>query len=212
MHSRRLFFRFFSLPLLAGVLSGLTALGKAGPAFAAGKAELQGNSLRLPTPDKAGGLPLMQALARRASSRSFSERALSDQVLGDLLWAAWGVNRPNGKRTAPTARNQQRLALYAAMANGVWLYDGEEHALTRVLERDTRRDFGGAPLTLVYTAEDGPFGAMHLGALYQNVGLYCASAGLSNVVKATGVDVLKKELSLPGGYRIMIIQSVGWPG
>ncbi|MDR2668537.1 MAG: nitroreductase family protein [Desulfovibrio sp.] len=167
--------------------------------------------ITLPPPDKSGGVPLMKALSERRSNRNFSEQALSRQDLSNLLWAAFGVNRQDGRRTAPTANNSQKVAVYAAMGTGVWQYDGAAHTLTKVLSRDTVKEFGGAPLTLVHAAPEGLHGAMHLGSVYQNVGLYCASAGLANVVKATGVDVLKNDLKLPEGYKILIIQSVGKP-
>ncbi|MDR2603993.1 MAG: nitroreductase family protein [Desulfovibrio sp.] len=167
--------------------------------------------ITLPPPDKSGGIPLMQALSERRSNRNFSEQALSRQDLSNLLWAAFGVNRQDGRRTAPTANNSRKVAIFAAMGTGVWQYDGAANTLTKVLSRDTVKEFGGAPLTLVYAAPEGLHDAMHLGSVYQNVGLYCASAGLANVVKATGVDVLKNDLRLPEGYKILIIQSVGKP-
>jgi hypothetical protein len=167
--------------------------------------------ITLPPPDKSGGMPLMKALNERKSGRAFSGQALSRQDLSNLLWAAFGVNRQDGRRTAPTAKNSQEAAVYAAMGTGVWRYDGATHTLTKVSSRDTVKDFGGAPLTLVYAAPEGLHGAMHLGSIYQNVGLYCASAGLANVVKATGVDVLQNDLKLPEGYKILIVQSVGQP-
>ena len=66
-------------------------------------------SLAFPPPDTKGGKPLMQTLSGRATNRSFTAKPLSDKLLGDLLWAAYGVNRPNGKRTIPTAQNRQDL-------------------------------------------------------------------------------------------------------
>jgi hypothetical protein len=51
---------------------------------------------------------------------------------------------------------------------------------------------------------------MHLGSLYQNAGLYCASAGLANVVKANGKDALKGKLPLPKNYEVFIIHSIGY--
>ena len=52
----------------------------------------QAASLQLPAPDTKGGAPLMQALDARKSSRNFTSKPLSDKLLGDLLWAACGVN------------------------------------------------------------------------------------------------------------------------
>ncbi len=170
-----------------------------------------GERLTLPAPDKQGGKSLMQALAERKTNRAISDAPLPVQELSNLLWATWGVNRPDGRRTAPTARNYQKVEVYVAMADGVWRYDGPSHSLEKVLDRDTHSAFGGAPVTLVYAAEADECGAMHVGSLYQNAGLYCASAGLANVVKATGINVLQKELKLPAGYKILIVQSIGVP-
>ena len=175
------------------------------------QAASEADRIVLPPPDKEGGMPLMKALALRKSTREFKDAPLTGQDLSNLLWAAWGVNRPDGRRTAPTARNTQSIEVYAAMENGVWRYEGEKHELVKVLDLDARDRFGGWPLTLLYAAEDGPFGGMHAGSLYQNAGLYCASAGLNNVVKATGAAALKKELNLPKGYNVLIIQSIGLP-
>lgn len=166
----------------------------------------------LPQPDKSGGKPLMEALALRASTRSFSDKPVADQDLGNLLWAVWGVNRDGGRRTAPTAKNSQEVAVYVARADGVWLYDGVRHELVPALSGDFRAKLGGAPLTLLYAAPvNNEFSGMHIGSLYQNAGLYCASAGLANVVKRSGADALDSVLKLPDGYKVYIIHPIGWP-
>ncbi|MDR0827512.1 MAG: nitroreductase family protein [Desulfovibrio sp.] len=193
--------------VLAATLFLLPGLSLPGVA----KAAPEGNVITLPAPDKKGGKPLMQVLNERKSARDFKDEALSRQDLSNLLWAAFGVSRTDGRRTAPTARNGQNVEIYASLETGVWRYDGVKHSLTKVLDRNAVKDFGGAPLTLVFASPSSLHDAMHLGSIYQNVGLYCASAGLANVVKATGVDVLKKDLKLPEGYAIQIIQSIGKP-
>ena len=195
----------FSL-CLAVMLAGISLVSA--QAVAAGPERLS-----LPKPDTTGGKPLMQALAERKTTRTFSGQPVSEQELSNLLWAVWGVNRPaQGLRTAPTARNSQAVAVYVALENGVWLYEAKEHALVRVLNRDARSRFGTAPLVLLYAApKDDKFAPMHVGSLYQNAGLYAASAGLASVVKGTGVDVLDRELPLPQGYIMYIVQPVGWP-
>jgi hypothetical protein len=168
--------------------------------------------IALPGPDTAGGMPLMEALAKRQASRKFGTQPVSWEELGNLLWAAWGVNRQDGRHTAPTARNSQAVAVYAVLANGVWLYNSARHELVRQLDTDERSRYGNAPVTLLYAApENDEFGGMHIGSLYQNAGLYCASAGLANVVRQSGVDALKGLLPLPDGYRVFITQSLGWP-
>ena len=166
--------------------------------------------MELPAPTKSGGMPLMQALNERHSSKmNYSGAALSPQQLSDLLWATWGVNRPDGRRTAPTAMNRQDVRLYVALENGVWLYD-TGNALIRVLEGDWRGQMGGGSLTLLYAIPQGnEWGGAHVGSLYQNAGLYCASAGLGNFVHVSGLHALDGKLPLPDGWKIFIIQTVG---
>lgn len=199
--------RFLPLFVCAAFIN-VCAFAPAG-ADAAGGAS---NRIELPAPVTTGGKPLMDALAARSTNRNFADKPLPEPVLSNLLWATWGVNRPDGRRTAPTALNKQQVRVYVAMENGVWLYDGAENALMLVLAGDTRALFGGAPLTLLYAVPvDDEFGRLHAGALLQNAGLFCASEGLANAVKRTGADALDGKLSLPEGYRVVIIQSVGYP-
>ena len=165
--------------------------------------------MELPAPDKSGGMPLMQALAQRHSTRKgYSGAALSPQQLSDLLWATWGVNRDDGRRTAPTAMNRQDVRLYVALENGVWLYE-PAHALVKVLDGDWRAQMGGGSLTLIYAVPQGnEWGGAHVGSLYQNAGLFCASAGLGNCVHVSGVRALDGKLPLPDGWKIFIVQTV----
>ena len=166
----------------------------------------------LPAPVTAGGKPLMEALAARSANRKFADTALSGETLSNLLWATWGVNRADGRHTAPTARNSQAIRVYAALESGVWLYDAAKHELVLAMEGDTRSTFGGAPLTLLFAVPgDDSAGGMHAGSLYQNAGLFCASEGLANVVKTTGARALDGKLPLPKGYTVIVVQSIGYP-
>lgn len=198
---------FLNMTLYAG--AALTTLFS--PAAARGEADGDGARIALPAPDTSGGKPLMQAFALRRSTRRFSNEPIPQQTLGDLLWAVWGVNRPDGRRTAPTGMNRREAAVYAVLGNGVWRYEAKDHALARVLSGDHRAAVGGAPVTLLYAAPQGPWSGMHVGSLYQNAGLYCASVGLGNVVRASGVSAMQGKLPLPDGYRILMTQAVGWP-
>lgn len=163
-------------------------------------------------PDTSGGKPLMEALSLRKSTRSFSDKPISEQDLSNLLWATWGVNRADGKHTVPTSMNKQNVRVYVALESGVWLYEPKDHALRLALAQDARSKFGGAPLTLIFAAENDYYASgMHAGSMYQNAGLYCASAGLGNVVKRNGIDALDGQLELPKDYRVYIVQSIGWP-
>lgn len=168
--------------------------------------------VQLPAPDTGGGIPLMQALSQRQSTRDIDPRPLPAQELSNLLWATWGVNRPTGHRTAPTSQNRQAIVVYVAIDSGVWYYDGVRNELVMALDMDVRANLGGAPVTLLYAAPPADYAAgMHVGSLYQNAGLYCASAGLANVVQRMGNDSLKGILPLPDGFEVFVIQRIGYP-
>jgi len=81
--------------------------------------------ISLPPPQTDGGRPLMQLLKERKSSRDFAAEKLPLQLLSNLLWAAFGVNRPDGRRTAPSAMNWQEIDIYVATAEGLFLYDAK---------------------------------------------------------------------------------------
>jgi hypothetical protein len=83
----------------------------------------------LPPPRQDGGMPLINGLKLRRSTREYADQPLPPQILSDLLWAAFGVNRPSGDRTAPYWRHIMVLDIYLALADGVWLYEPKTHAL-----------------------------------------------------------------------------------
>ena len=169
-------------------------------------------TMQLPAPDKEGGMPLMQALAERKSTKSFGDKSVSTQDLSNLLWAGWGVNRPDGRRTAPTGRNSQAAEVYVVLESGVWRYDGPKHLLEQALPGDLRAKVGNAPVTLLFAAPaEDKWGGLHIGSIYQNVGLYCASAKMACVVRISGADGLKDVLTLPKDYRVHIAMAAGWP-
>lgn len=192
----------------------------------AGRAQ---GSRTLPPPRKEAGKPLMQALQLRRSTREFAPRPLPPQLLSDLLWAAYGINRPSGDRTAPYWRHIMVIDVYAAMADGVWLYDPKEHALRAHLATDIRaltglQDFvATAPLDLVYVAhgermkdvspEDRRlYGSVDAAFAGQNVYLYCASEGLATVFRgAVDYEKLDRALGLGNGQFVAFAQTVGYP-
>ena len=186
-------------------------------------------TIPLPKPNTTGGMPLMQALSTRQSGREFSAEKLSPQALSNLLWAAYGVNRPDGKRTAPSANNRQTIDVYVALAEGVYLYNAKEHRLDLVAAGDLRAATGQqpfvalAPLDLVYVADfakmaETPdatrtlYSAAETGFIGQNVYLYCASEGFSTVIRAmVNREELAKALHLRPEQKIMLSQTVGYP-
>ncbi len=173
-------------------------------------------NITLPVPETTGGKPLMQAMAERKTVREFADRPVSAQDLSNILWAAYGFNRPN-KRTIPTARNEQGMDVYVLTAEGAFLYNAKDNVLEQVVKKDLRdllvpQDFARkAPLTLLFVEKQHKYAGMHAGSAYQNVGLYCASAGLNNVVRGMyDADGLAKALNL-GDREVIVTQTIGYP-
>jgi len=183
----------------------------------------------LPSPQTQIGRPLMQVLKDRRSTRTFDPEKLPAQVLSNLLWAAFGVNRPeSGKRTAPSAMDWQETDIYVAAADGLYLYDAKANQLIPVVRDDVRVQTGtqpfvkDAPVNLVYVADLARTGsgaadrdlyvAADAGFIAQNVYLYCASEGLATVVRGS-IDrpALAKAMRLRPDQRIILAQTVGYP-
>lgn len=192
----------------------------------------QFSAIDLPAPEKSGGKPLRNALAARQTSREFVPAKLTPQLLSNILWAAYGINRPaTGGRTAPSAHNWQAVSVYAVLEGGIYLYDPKDHRLRLVASGDHRplagtQDFvNTAPLNLVYVADlaktkkaEGDTDmdiaewlAVEAGAISQNVALVCAAEGLGSVVRA-GVrrEKFSEVTKLPANARIIIAQTVGY--
>ena len=187
-------------------------------------------TIRLLKPQTDSGKPLMQVLKDRTSARAFSTEELPQQVVSNVLWAAFGVNRADsGKRTAPSAMNWQEIDVYVATSQGLYLYDAKAHELMLVLAEDIRGLTGSqsfvqnAPLNLIYVADLSRMGkadtedkifysAADTGFISQNVYLYCASEGLATVVRGL-VDrqTLAKKMKLRPDQKVILAQTVGYP-
>lgn len=185
------------------------------------------NKVKLVAPEKTGGMPLMEALNKRHSSRNISSKKISVQELSNLLWAAFGNSRDeSGKRTAPTANDTRAMDVYVIMDNGTYKYSAEDHSLDMVTEKDLR-NFAGkqdfvytAPVNLVYVADysklkEGSdkeiYSGAHAGFISENVYLYCTSAGLGTVVRAwVDKENLAKEMGLKETQKIILVQTVGY--
>ena len=204
----------------------LATAAVAAPALATAE---QANAITLPSPRKDGGEPLLRALNLRRSTREYSDRKLQPQVLSDMLWAAFGINRPGGDRTAPYWRHVMVIDVYAAMEDGVWLYEPETHTLRPHLAEDIRaatglQEFvGTAPLNLVYVAhgdrmtnvtaeERRLYASVDTGFIGQNVYLFCASEGLGSVFRgAVDYAKLNRLMRLPEQQFVTFAQTVGYP-
>jgi SagB-type dehydrogenase family enzyme len=204
----------------------LGAMGQLRPRPTRGDAR---KSIKLPAPDKSGGVPLMYALAKRRSSREFARKPLPLPILSNLLWAAFGVNRRGGGRTAPSALDAQEIDVYVALPDGAYCYDAKTHTLRLVAARDLRRVTGyqdfvdDAPLDLVYVADHArmrlvpvgqreSYASAAAGAIAQNVYLYSASAGLATVIRAwIDRSAIADALGLDHDQQVLLSQTVGYP-
>ncbi|MGO8927992.1 MAG: nitroreductase family protein [Limisphaerales bacterium] len=186
-------------------------------------------SIDLPAPRKSGGMPLMDALAKRSTGREFDSRDLSPSQLSSLLWACFGINRPDGKRTAPSAKDCREADIYVILKQGAYVYDAKANKLNLASAQDLRslaatQAFAtNAPVNLVFVSdlarmgnssaeEKNTYANIDVGYISQNAYLYCASEGLATAARAS-VDrkALGLKLKLRPDQRIVLAQSVGYP-
>ena len=159
----------------------------------------------LPTPVLEGTVALERALSQRRSTRQLPPDTLTISQVGQLLWAAQGMNRPGRGRTAPSAGATYPLDAYlvagavAELPAGIYRYRPARHDLVRVDTGDRRAALAEAalrqtwiasvPAVLVLVADysrttsrygDRGFRFTHIeaGAAAQNVYLQCVTLGL----------------------------------
>lgn len=186
----------------------------------------QNKEITLPAPQKTGGKPLMETLAARATNRALDpEKALSQQQLSNMLWAAWGINRPDGRRTAASAMNCQEIDLYLIGKQGAYLYDATKHALEPVATGDFRSKVSAQEFAkngdwiVIFVADHNKMknasdvtAGIDTGLIAQNIYLYGASEGLGVVVHASiDRNAIAKILKLKPNQHIVIAQTVGIP-
>ncbi len=188
-----------------------------------------GETVPLAKPEAPTGNVVLDLLKKRMSTREFSPEPLPVHVLSRLLWAAFGINRPDGKRTAPTARNRQDIDVYAATPDGLYLYDAGANVMKLISGEDIRALTGTQPyvktaaVNLVYVADTTKTAEMkpeerflwigaESGAIFENVYLFCTAEGLVTVVRAM-IDrpALAKAMKLNSAQVITFSQSVGYP-
>lgn len=205
-----LFRRVAAAPLFASLLWAASATG-------------QQAVIQLPKPQMTGGMPLMEALAKRQTTRAFADKPLPLQTLSNLLWAAFGVNRPRDVkaglgRTAPSAMNKQEVDLYVVLADGVYVYEAEQNRLRPVVDGDMRGKVGTAAavhaaVTIVYVADAKiDYAQVDTGFIGQNVYLFAASEGLNAWLYAIHTPDVPGALKLSADRKALYGQSVGYPG
>lgn len=175
------------------------------------------SDIKLPDPIKSGGMPIMDAFANRHTSIKFAKEEIPQQILSNLLWAADGINRPDGKRTAPSALNTQNITIYVATDDTIYKFDPQTNTLIS-LAKDNLSLITGvkAPITLIYVAKLG-LQSKHLatvdcGFIAQNVYLFSAANNL-NTMFMYGVNssALNYKLNLSLGEEVLFAQPVGYP-
>jgi nitroreductase len=192
-------------------------------AFAA-SAVVLAQDIALPAAQTTGGMPIMEALAKRATGRNYGSRELTQQQLANLLWAAFGVNRPDGRRTAPSASNTQENEIYVLMKSGTFVYDAGKHLLRLVVAEDLRSLAGKeATVTLLFVADLSKrsggtteskknVACIDSGFISENIYLYCASEGLATGYRGSfNRQALTPKLKLRPEQEIIAVQSVGFP-
>ena len=178
----------------------------------------------LPAPAKTGGISLNEALNARKTIRAYKADMLSLQQISQLFWSAFGVNRADGKRTAPTARNCQEITLYMLTAKGAWAYKATENKMIQVSQKDLRSSAGRfqAPIYIAIVSNSKLSGAtprsLHYAAMdvgYVSQNIYLAAAAMKLGTCAIGSipkpEVLAKELKLTDSEKVLLTHSVGFP-
>ncbi len=174
---------------------------------------------KLPQPDLTQSTPsLMELLNTRQSERVYDKnKKIDDQILSEILWAAYGMNK-NGKRTIATARNEQNMKVFLLQENGIWLYNAKENQLEKISDENAigytaeqQKFVLDAPVHLVYTSSDSHWGHDHAGSAYQNVYLYATAKGLATVIRGlVDFDALHKALKLEDNEFVIVHQPIGY--
>ncbi|MBP1763585.1 MAG: nitroreductase [Firmicutes bacterium] len=175
------------------------------------------------------GKPLMQVLKERKSERSYADQDFTLQDLSNLLWAADGITRENGRRTAPSARNLQEFTIYVIVKNGIYSYDPANNELLSIAAGDFRKHAGldayvaTAPVNLIYVAdlakmnwttnvnEKMTIANLDVGFIAENVALFCTSEGFASVPRLSiDKDTLAQILKLRPEQKIILGTTVGY--
>jgi len=183
--------------------------------------------IKLSKPNLKSGKSMMESLQERRSTREFSPKDLSLDEISNLLWAANGINREDGRRTAPTARNFQEIDVFFVNKDGAYLYVPAEDLLQPVYSGDLREAFAAgqgfvttAPIILLIVGDIEKMGGhsernMQLmwadgGMVSQNINLFCAGHNFATVTRAMMDEkVLREKLKLKDSQHLLLNNPVG---
>ena len=172
-------------------------------------------------------MPIMEAFSKRASASSFDGKEFSIQDLSDLLWAANGINRTDGKKTAPSALNAQDIDIYVFLSSGIYFYDAKENILNQVVKGDKRSVFSRAneqapALLLLLVSDISKFGNnfdesnrlawgnIDAGIVSQNIAMFCAAKGFKTRPRASMPQGLEQMIGLKDSQKIVLNMPVSY--
>ena len=233
--NRRTFLK--SVPALAVLASAKSSFSQDANTATSSTQQLQpapqtNGVIKLNPPDLNKGISVMAALKKRKTQREILDKKLTLQQLSELLWAADGINRPNGKRTAPAAMAKYAVDIYVVLPEGVYLYDVAKHELTPIAKGDFRKSAGMqdfvyiAPVNLVYVLnlknwqnarrpvsneKRDLWTHIEVGLIAQNVNLYCASEGLGATVRGLIDGKRFGEVIKVKPEQVVLAQTIGYP-
>ena len=168
--------------------------------------------IQLPPPVKKGGMPLMEALANRKTTRTFAEKELPLQMISDLLWAANGISREDGRRTVPTALNRQELELGILLPQGTFLYDAQANKL---ILRSKEPNKGPVLVAIIWNKQKQAkqeFAFVDAGFIGQNIYLFAASKGLNSVFRGSfDRKAIPGKLKLQNDQEVIFVHAIGFP-
>ena len=184
--------------------------------------------IKLSKPNLKSGKSMMESFQDRRSDREYSSKDLSIEDISNLLWAACGINRPDGKRTSPTARNCQEIDVYLINKDGAYLYVPAEDLLQPIYSGDLRNSVASgqnfasaAPISLVIVGDISKLGGdgdrnMRMmfcdgGIVSQSINIFCAGRNLATVTRASmNEKVLREALKLKDSQYLILNNPVGY--
>jgi SagB-type dehydrogenase family enzyme len=174
--------------------------------------------------EKAGGFALERALLERKSIRCYDPaRKLSPEEISRLMWATTGVNRPDNRRTVPSARASYPVDVVVALPGGVFLYEPKGHVLKKILSEDIRSKipnqdgFKSAAMIVLYVINKDKvlsgkieWADLEIGCMGQTLFLEAVALGLGSCIFANiAAESVAKAVGLKENQILRIAQAVG---
>jgi len=190
----------------------------------------EGNDIKLEKPVSNLNVDLISALENRKSTRNFSAKPVSPEDLSTILWAANGINRSDGKRTAPAPMGIYLIQIYVASSTGTYFYDPSKGVLKFISDKNIKgmvgrqADIPHASYVLILTAKldmlpsrvnnESKIAMANAtaGCIAQNVYLTAAALGIgTRIVAGMNIEGITGELKLVSDEVPLYIMPLGYP-